>query len=469
MKKFFFIAILLLATVGRSQSLRIDSMFVDEMKGQLQVYGEFGSSQGKVTVDSVDMQIKTWTDSLITTTIPDSGKGSAGPVQVSVNNLISKKTMITTWSGRWSYIHNWEASLSEDYGYTFIFSFRADIHSFLRLNNFSKRNFIPGKASIVRGYDFEGTHNQCGIGYMSTNSGVYIQDTGSPYAHGFHCEGQFGMTARTILFRVTNVKGIIGQKDTCIFQYGPEAVPYEYHVNDFYCSISFDSAFQIIPQNDTTSYSDPRHDDEFHLTADSPSFLPPSEAFGLEFKPRLISPHSGTIFSYRNQATLVWDTIALMSAYHLQIATDSTFTAKSFDTILSSTEHPPFPLAGLKKYYWRVAGVNSEGESRWSDTWHFWTGATDGIMVEEKNIPQASFSCYPNPSQSYFNINFLPSPNTNARFILYDLTGRIIGERNMEPNFGECRWDVSEMPSGNYILGLEINKDIRTKTISILH
>jgi hypothetical protein len=159
-----------------------------------------------------------------------------------------------------------------------------------------------------------------------------------------------------------------------------------------------------------------------------------------------------------------------MTSYHIQVSTDTLFFNKaSIDTITSSTIDSLPPLSPLTKYYWRVAGVNSEGESRWSDVWNFTTGATTG--VKENNFSSLSLSSFPNPSSKELNIIYTLPINESARIILYDLTGKIIREGicSIESGEHQIAWDISDLANGNYILGLITAAEKRSQIIVIAH
>ncbi|MFI5264070.1 MAG: hypothetical protein ACHQM6_06110, partial [Candidatus Kapaibacterium sp.] len=97
MKKYLIILFLLFSCISFAQPPRIDSMFVDESKSELQICGDFGSPKGAIWVDSVLLQLQSWTDSFIVATIPTSGRGSAGPVVVAGRSYRSEERMLTMW------------------------------------------------------------------------------------------------------------------------------------------------------------------------------------------------------------------------------------------------------------------------------------------------------------------------------------------------------------------------------------
>ncbi|MFI5264356.1 MAG: T9SS type A sorting domain-containing protein [Candidatus Kapaibacterium sp.] len=79
-----------------AQQPRIDSIAVDEDKGELVLYGSFpNSSSAIVLVDSISLPITLALDTLIRTKIPDSGKGSSGWVKVNIKNNSSNEKLLT--------------------------------------------------------------------------------------------------------------------------------------------------------------------------------------------------------------------------------------------------------------------------------------------------------------------------------------------------------------------------------------
>ncbi|MDP4220024.1 MAG: T9SS type A sorting domain-containing protein [Bacteroidota bacterium] len=93
---FYFIALLFFSAPALAQQPRIDSIAVDEDKGELVLHGNFqNSSSAVVLVDSAPLPIVTASDTLMRATIPDSGKGSAGWVSMTVNGSQSNKKLLT--------------------------------------------------------------------------------------------------------------------------------------------------------------------------------------------------------------------------------------------------------------------------------------------------------------------------------------------------------------------------------------
>lgn len=88
----FLLLLLSLPTSAWAQSAAITSLSVDEPSRTLFIRGSnFGTSPGKIFVDSIAMPVTLWMDTLVTCTLPDSGRGYAG--EVTVAPLSSSPTM----------------------------------------------------------------------------------------------------------------------------------------------------------------------------------------------------------------------------------------------------------------------------------------------------------------------------------------------------------------------------------------
>ena len=87
---------LLLSAPAFAQQPRIDSIAVDEDKGELILHGDFpNSASAVVTVDSVSLSVTFTSDTFLRATIPVSGRGSCGVVKVSVLNNRSNQRQLT--------------------------------------------------------------------------------------------------------------------------------------------------------------------------------------------------------------------------------------------------------------------------------------------------------------------------------------------------------------------------------------
>ncbi|MCX6162122.1 MAG: YCF48-related protein [Ignavibacteriae bacterium] len=91
--------------------------------------------------------------------------------------------------------------------------------------------------------------------------------------------------------------------------------------------------------------------------------------------PALISPPSGSI-NAPVRPFLYWSEVTGAASYRLQVSTDSLFANVVFDSSgirVSGVTVPKGKLIYLTKYYWRVAAVNSYGQSGYSNKFNFTT------------------------------------------------------------------------------------------------
>ena len=62
----------------------IERMLVDERQDRLVLHGGFGDQMGVATIDGSTVSVIEWTKSKVTLSLPRDGKGSCGPVQLTV-------------------------------------------------------------------------------------------------------------------------------------------------------------------------------------------------------------------------------------------------------------------------------------------------------------------------------------------------------------------------------------------------
>src|SRR5690348_14302506 len=106
MKYLSAILFLFLLNSVKAQPPRIDSIRIDESKGLLLAYGNFGATIGDIWCDSVELGVVSWKDTVIVAAIPDTGKGSAGQLLVEVNGERSNSVLITLWKAKWFTEHH---------------------------------------------------------------------------------------------------------------------------------------------------------------------------------------------------------------------------------------------------------------------------------------------------------------------------------------------------------------------------
>ncbi|MEX1275436.1 MAG: FG-GAP-like repeat-containing protein [Bacteroidota bacterium] len=111
--------------------------------------------------------------------------------------------------------------------------------------------------------------------------------------------------------------------------------------------------------NDTTAYS----------AASSFNTIPTAPGSA----PSLATPADAAV-DQQVSLTLGWGSVAGANAYRLQLATDNTFNAVTYDQAnIGSTSHVPSGLLNNTTYYWRVSAGNEGGYSSFSSSRSFTT------------------------------------------------------------------------------------------------
>ena len=416
MRNTLILLLALFAGTTFAQAPVIDSMLIDESKGILSVYGDFGSAQGKVWCDSVELPVLSWSATLVTATIPDTGKGSVGGVIVESGGLFSNMRIITFWHGKIEHYwrHTYSDGLDDGHQENWDLFWRYDFHS--RLIN-KTVNTIPGIYSTKQSSEERYSWERGGGGSKYRADSLYTWIDFNPDIMAFIFSYAIFEGDKKPYFFIDstfNTKGGIGES--------------------LYAGLTYYSSWTI----------------------NNNSFLPPQKAIALQNNPSIIAPKDKRSNLGTDDILLKWNTLKYMDAYHIQLSKDSLFNGQRagqaqqgftyiVDTIVSSLDFTLQPLEKNTKYYWRVCGVNTEGESRWSEVWSFTTGTSTD--VKQERAKSISLTCYPNPAMNELTI-VTAEP---TRLLLYDVTGKIVKSEQVTSH--ETKWDVSLLPHGTYILG----------------
>lgn len=431
-------AFLLITTALRAQPPVIDSMLIDESKGVLSVYGDFGNAQGKVWCDSVELPVVSWSAALITATIPDTGKGSAGGVVVGARGDQNVERFITSWDAniRHAKIHTYSDAKSDGNIDDYHLFWRYDIHSLLRASIFRK------------------------VSLGTTNQSIYHHtyfDEHTPSSHQEFFDSSY------------NISISLEMKD--------HIYSFPIYFDDHQPIFSADSFFNLISGS---IYTHPSWHISTSWASGTPKFLPPSKTIALQFNPSIIAIKTGSTNIGTDDAVLRWSALNLMEKYRVQVSKDSIVPSahKSgqspqsltfvVDTVISSLDLKLLPLEMNTKYYWRVAGVNSEGQSNWSDQWNFTTGTN--AAVRSASSSKLSLSIYPNPSTKGSTISFITPTRGRARLVVYDMTGRVVSTLfdAMSEGQQEILFDASQLAAGSYIVGLVCGADQVSEIVRVV-
>jgi len=393
-------------------------------------------------------------------------------VVVGGNGYRSDPRVLSLWKGNVSFGYSnplngnsrgSSGSTTLSFNYRLDFSFLLKHHSISNAKiTIEKNSFLEIANDITVLYDFRAAHAE---NWHVPQTTVPILLLDSSYSFGFQTKCSLAIDEGVLTIQVHDVKGV--QEQHAVITNGQyNVVGYEnFPISDFTLIYHFNDTFDTAK---LFTYNVPSGQGITSAPPVTIYFPQPNNILQLWHKPNLISPFSGSFFSFKDNVILLWDSLSLMSGYHIQISTDSLFDTNFIDTIISSLTTPIYSLHGLIKYYWRVAGVNSEGESRWSDVWYFSTGATADV----KNFSNSStISISPNPAANEITIRYFTSEASKASIEIYDLLGnKITSADNNNPSAGEhqMKFDASRLPLGMYILKLRSGNAISTEKFSVL-
>ncbi len=146
--------------------------------------------------------------------------------------------------------------------------------------------------------------------------------------------------------------------------------------------------------------------------------------------PTLASPADGVIHQ-PSTLTLQWNpATGIVGHYHLQVATDSDFTAIAYeDTLLDSTSVFVETLENEKEYFWRVRALNEFGSSDWSSFWRFTTGLyTLNVHMKNKwNLISIPVQVYSFAKNDIFSGTTSPAFAYEGMYVEYDTLQNGVG------------------------------------------
>ena len=116
-------------------------------------------------------------------------------------------------------------------------------------------------------------------------------------------------------------------------------------------------------------------------------------AYNITTGPTLTMPANDSVGVAYNGATLVWQAVDNMQGYRYEVSNSS-----SFETLVAegNTSLTFTALTGAlpsTTYYWRVRGYDAQGNTQWSDVWHFTTA--DVTLTAPELVTPASGSSQP--------------------------------------------------------------------------
>ncbi|HEY6172227.1 MAG TPA: T9SS type A sorting domain-containing protein, partial [Candidatus Kapabacteria bacterium] len=350
------------------------------------------------------------------------GKGSIGGVEIEVDGVRTEPRYLTEWR----IISDWysrQGASPTNYDTIYIhldLRFRFDLHSICRGNLYTSTYIYIGH---------QAARSTCFQRVMRVSNGV--PDTFEVYQSKF-------LDAGLLLYDPGRIRVVADPYYSTIGHFDPLFHPSMIQKYTF----------------DTGWYSDRGFLQTW--SALEQKFAPPDKALILLYPPRPYQPYNGEQFVPPTNAVLRWndtqfsDSIKHFDRFRIQVSRDSLFTTTTVDSVVTELECTIPLLTADTKYFWRVAGLNSEGQSRWSRFNIKFTTAPLSSVHQVKDS-SSRLRIFPNPT--FHEIRYILSDKHHgkpAEIVVLDLLGNQIKTVVIETNEGTI--DVSGLTSGVYIV-----------------
>ena len=174
-------------------------------------------------------------------------------------------------------------------------------------------------------------------------------------------------------------------------------------------------------------------------------------------------PNNSTVISFT--PTLSWSAVSGADKYKLEVNTKSDFTGTVIydqDTV-STTSRQIGGLANNTSYFWRVTGLNNDGNSSdTSTTFKFTTTTANGIDALKDIIPTKYevFQNYPNPFNPSSTIRYALPFESKVTIKAYNLLGQEIKtllNAIETAGYHEVTFSVNNLASGIYLYRITAN------------
>jgi hypothetical protein len=156
-----------------------------------------------------------------------------------------------------------------------------------------------------------------------------------------------------------------------------------------------------------------------------------------------------------------WNAVTGATSYDFQLATDANFTNIVTDQTVTQTAYTlTSPLNVNTTYYWRVTAFNNCGGTT-PAAWSFTTWPVNA--VHELNDQNINIS--PNPTTGAVNVEFSKPILEDMDATLFSVNGILLRNQRMQMGSSSTKFDMSDLPSGVYLLRLRSGSGILTKKI----
>jgi len=170
----------------------------------------------------------------------------------------------------------------------------------------------------------------------------------------------------------------------------------------------------------------------------------------------------------------VWYRSSGATTYHLQISTNSQFTALvAQDSLLTDSTYSFQSWKKDVKYFWRVYAKNSAGKSVASPVWNFTVKIVTDVDNSDNTVPEeySLMQNYPNPFNPSTTIKYNLPVEGFVSIKVYDILGNEVStlvNNNLPAGRYSVDFNASNLPSGVYIYRIQSNSFTAVKKLMLL-
>lgn len=155
-----------------------------------------------------------------------------------------------------------------------------------------------------------------------------------------------------------------------------------------------------------------------------------------------------------------WSAASEASDYEIEVALGVGQDPVITDIVENTVVHTfADPFEGNRDYYWRVKGLNEEGEGQWSDYEHFKTEMPTSSDKQDQQPNQYRLNQnYPNPFNPTTFINYELPEAGDVKLYIYNFLGQRVTtlvDEQQAAGIYDIQFDASNLASGSYIYRLE--------------
>lgn len=153
-----------------------------------------------------------------------------------------------------------------------------------------------------------------------------------------------------------------------------------------------------------------------------------------------------------------WAAVSNADEYRLQVSTDDNFSTLLVDEVTTLTSFTNQLPQG--QYYWRVVASNECGESV-TGFFAFTVNETNATV----DIAGTAVEIWPNPTTGPLRISLSEDIQSNLAVRLFSVSGQLMKQNIISAQAGVNTLDISDLPSGVYLLQLQHESTRKTVRI----